>query len=175
MIAAAIETERLVLAPLEVGDAGEMVGVLSDPSLYAFTGGKQPSLDELTAQYRVQVAGSGRDSEVWLNWIVRLGEGGTAVGFVQATVTNDGADMAWVIGADWQRQGFAVEAAAAMKKWLDESGVELCAAHIARDHAASQRVAAAIGLTATGRLDDEGEEVWDSRPPDGYGGRPLVV
>ena len=89
---------------------------------------------------------------------------GAAVGFVQATVTDDGADLAWVVGVEWQGQGLAVEAATAMREWLTGDGVGLFTAHVHPDHAASQGVAAAIGLRATGRLDDEGEGVWESVP-----------
>lgn len=144
-----------------------MAGVLADAALYAFTGGEPPGYEELVARYESQVAGSGRDDEVWLNWVARLKVGGAAVGFVQATVDGESADLAWVIGVEWQGRGFATEAAMAMKDWLGRTGVELFSAHVHPDHPASQRVAAAIGLVATGRLDEDGEEVWGSNPSGG--------
>jgi RimJ/RimL family protein N-acetyltransferase len=165
LIAAPLETKRLVLTPLAVADAEEMLGVLSDAALHEFAGGEPPSYDELVARYESQVAGSPGDDEVWLNWVIRLAEGGTAVGFAQANVTVDGADLAWVVATDRQGRGLAIEAARATKVWLVSSEVGLFSAHIRPDHAASQRVAAAIGLRGTGRLDDEGEEVWESGPP----------
>jgi len=82
-----IVTARLVLAPLAVGDAEEMVAVLGDERLHAFTGGRPPTLAELRARYARLVAGRSPDgSEQWRNWIVRLRDG-RAVGTVQATIT----------------------------------------------------------------------------------------
>lgn len=47
----------------------------------------------------------------WHNGIVRLRAERAAVGFVQATITGDTADVAWLIGVPWQRRGIAIEAA----------------------------------------------------------------
>jgi RimJ/RimL family protein N-acetyltransferase len=153
-----IASDRLVLTPLDVADADEMVAVLSDPALYAFTGGEPPSLDELQVRYRHQTAGSPQADEEWHNWIVRLE--GIAVGFVQATVSGGAADLAWVVGTPWQGQGYATESSRAMRDWLAGSGVERFIAHIHPDHAASAAVAAKLGLRPTGRVDDEGEMIW---------------
>lgn len=153
-----IESDRLVLTPLDEADAAEMVTVLSDPDLYVFTGGEPPSLDRLREQYRFQVAGSPRNDEEWHNWIVRLD--GKAVGYVQATVSGPAADLAWVVGSPWQGKGYAVESSRAMRDWLAATGVERFFAHIHPDHVASAAVAARLGLRPTGRVDDEGEMIW---------------
>lgn len=151
-------TARLVLSPLEVTDASEMVGVLSDPRLYEFTGGEPPTLDGLEERYRHQVAGSPHPGESWHNWILRFD--GVAVGFVQATVVGETADLAWVVGVQWQRQGFASEASLAMRDWLRDRGVVRLTAHIHPEHVASMAVATRLGLRPTDQLDDEGEQVW---------------
>ena len=104
-----IVTARLELAPLAVGDAEEMVAVLGDERLHAFTGGRPPNLAELRARYARLVAGRSPDgTEQWRNWIVRLRDG-RAVGTVQATITAGGraAEVAWVIAVAWQGQGLA--------------------------------------------------------------------
>ena len=85
---------------------------------------------------------------------------GRAVGFVQATVTGESSDVAWVIGVEWQGQGFAAEAASAMCEWLATQGVERFTAHIHPGHAASQRVAAFLGMHPTAEVDGDGEVVW---------------
>jgi len=82
-----LETRRLMLAPLQVADAREMVDVLADPELYGFTGGEPPNLGDLQARYRSQFAGPAADDEVWHNWILRLKASGRPIGFVQASVT----------------------------------------------------------------------------------------
>ena len=141
-----------------------MVEVLSNRDLYLFTGGEPPNLADLEAQYQAQVAGPSAGDEVWHNWIIRPNDTGEAVGFVQATVTGDSADVAWVVGVGWQRQGFASEAALSMCEWLAAQGVEKVTAHIHPEHVASQRVAASLRLQATDEIDDDGEVVWASVP-----------
>ena len=141
-----------------------MVEVLSNRDLYLFTGGDPPNLADLEALYMAQVAGPSVGEEVWHNWIIRPNHTGGAVGFVQATVTSDSADVAWVVGVEWQGQGFASEAASAMCEWLAAQGVENVTAHIHPGHVASQRVAASLGMQATDEIDEDGEVVWASVP-----------
>lgn len=160
-----IRTERLVLEPLQLEHAGEMVDVLADPALYEFTGGSAPSQEELRERYRLQAAGRSHDgSEEWLNWIVRLAEDGRAIGFVQATIVDGRADIAWLIGIAWQGQGFATEAARALVEWLDaREDVGIITTHIKHGHHASAVVASRAGLSPTEEIEN-GEVVW--RRPD---------
>jgi RimJ/RimL family protein N-acetyltransferase len=161
-----LSTDRLVLEPLRLSHADEMVRVLGDTSLYEFTGGRPPSRDELADRYRRQVEGSGRHGERWFNWIVRRHDTAEAVGYVQAIVTGGRADLAWLIGVDHQRTGFAYEASEAMVVYLGGIGVLHFSAHIAVDHIGSARVAERLGMQRTGSIDEDGEEVWlrSSRP-----------
>ncbi len=157
---AILTTRRLVLTPIEASDATEMFAVLADPSLGAFAGDEPPSSPQLLrASYEVLAGRRDPNGEdLWLNWIVRLG--GVAIGFVQATVARDGAGLAWVIGVDHQRQGFATEAVGAVVAWLrDERRANTFSASIRDDHAASRGVASRIGLVPTGAFRD-GERVW---------------
>ncbi|MGH8945870.1 MAG: GNAT family N-acetyltransferase [Acidimicrobiia bacterium] len=94
-----VRTSRLVLTPLDAADAAEMVAVLSDPGLYAFTGGEPPTLYQLEELYRHQSAGSPDDGETWHNWILRLD--GAAIGYVQATVKGENADLASRTRPSW--------------------------------------------------------------------------
>jgi RimJ/RimL family protein N-acetyltransferase len=157
-----ISSARLRLVPLAVADADEMVGVLSGAALYAFTGGAPPGLDELRARYAWQAAGRSPDGrEEWRNWVVRLEPSGQAVGYVQATITGEEqrAEIAWVIGLEWQGRGYATEAARELVAWLDSRGVRVIRAHIHPDHHASAAVARRAGLAPTGRMED-GEQLW---------------
>jgi len=157
-----LETERLVLSPLRVEDAADMVGVLADTALYEFTGGDPPGLVDLETRYAAQVVGPAASGEIWHNWILRLRDSDRAVGFVQATVTGDEADVAWVVGTAWQRRGLATEATVAMCRWFRDTGIDRLTAHINPSHVASERVAAAVGLEKTDEIDDDGEVVWSS-------------
>ena len=152
---------RLVLEPLRVDHAGEMVDVLSDAGLYAYTGGSPPSRETLERRYAHQVAGPDRPDELWHNWVVRLGADGPAAGYVQATLgPQDGvAELAWVVGAEWQGRGIAREAAALVLDHVLALGMRRVVAHVHPDHVASQRVAASLGLRPTSVL-VEGEVEW---------------
>ena len=149
-----IQTERLTLEPLRADHAAEMREVLGDPSLYEYTGGKPPSVDELRTRFAMQAVGRSPDGRHgWLNWIARDRDTGAAVGTVQATLDRTPerleAEIAWIIGAAYQRRGFATEAAGAMVGWLHAQGVNTITAHIHPDHLASMGVARRLGLTAT--------------------------
>ncbi len=162
---------RIRLVPLAVGDAEEMVEVLSGADLYAFTGGSAPTLEELRERYARQVAGRSPDGrEEWHNWIIRTVDDDEAVGYVQATITDtdqyaeiadDGrrAEIAWVVSSRRQGRGYASEAARTLVAWLDEHGVTTVEAHIHPSHAASAAVARRAGLLPTERFDD-GERLW---------------
>ena len=157
-----MRSARLSLVPLAVTDADEMAEVLNADALYAFTGGSPPTAGELRARYARQSAGRSPDgSEEWRNWILRREPGGEAIGYVQATIGEQGtrAEIAWVIGVNWQGQGYAAEAAQALVAWLGSRGVKAIQAHIHPDHAASAAVARRAGLAPTGRFED-GEQLW---------------
>ena len=141
--------------------------MLAEPTLYRFTGGSPPSLEQLEQRYRVQTAGPDDPDVSWHNWIVRLRAEGLAVGFVQATLTRDTADVAWLIGVPWQRQGIAVEAASAVCDWLSMKGLRRLTAHIHPTHVASAKVARRLGMVTTGELDTDGEQIWSGQhsPP----------
>lgn len=164
-----IVTDRLMLSPLQVDDAEEMVEVLADPALHKFTGGDPATIDELRARYQRLVLGSGRDGELWLNWIVRRRDDNAAIGTVQTTVTNPGTEpvafVAWTIGTRWQRHGYATEATTALLDWLLERHIDSIVAHIHPHHTASATVATRTGLRPTTQSVD-GEVVWRRPRPD---------
>jgi RimJ/RimL family protein N-acetyltransferase len=169
-----LDAERLALEPLRVDHAEEMAPLLADARLYAFTGGRPPSLDDLRRRYARQAAGRSPDGvERWLNWIARRREDGLAVGFVQASVSADPepvtAVLAWVVGVGFQGRGYAREAAGAVVGWLRRAGVRRFVAYIHPEHGASMAVARALGLAPTDARVD-GEVVWESEPGAGTGG-----
>lgn len=151
------------LRPVSVEDATVMTAVLADPSLYQFTGGQPPTVDELERRYAVQARGHSADhSEAWLNHLVLLGPRREAVGYVQATIPGQGepTEIAWVIGAPWQRRGIAGHACALLLQELASRGVRRLIAHIHPDHLASQRIATGLGMTPSGTVVD-GEIRWE--------------
>jgi RimJ/RimL family protein N-acetyltransferase len=164
-----IETRRLILEPLQVEHAEEMLSVLGDAALYEYTGGAPPTLAELRTRYARQVDGGSPDrTQGWLNWIVRERGHLTAVGAVQATLVDEEGDivaeLAWVIGGSHQRRGYASDAAAAMVAWLIRHDVKTVAAHIHPKNAASIAVATRLGLAPT-RTVIHGETRWTAPRP----------
>lgn len=159
MIATRFVTDRLAMLPLRVEYAVAMAHVLADPELYRFTGGEPPTAKALDERYRRQVAGPGRPGESWLNWVISATQYDELVGYVQATVIGDEAEIAWVLGTAWQGQGYAKEAAVGLVGWLEAHGAARIIAHVHPDHLASAAVAAAAGLLRTDQLDD-GEYLW---------------
>lgn len=154
---ATYRTDRLTMLPLQVEYAGVMANVLSDPSLYTFTGGEPPTSEDLQARYARQLAGPDRANVHWLNWVIQHDD--ELIGYVQATIIDGTAEIAWVIGAAWQRRGYAKEAAQGLLTWLRTQRVERIIAHINPEHTASAAVATAIGLHRTDELAD-GEYLW---------------
>lgn len=173
-------SERIRLVPLKVGDAEEMVEVLSGEDLHTFIGGAPPTLAELRERYARQVVGRSPDGrEEWHNWIIRTVADDEAVGYVQATIADAGrqadvtdagrwaevadvgrrAEIAWVVSSRRQGRGYASEAARALVAWLDGHGVTTIEAHIHPRHEASAAVARKAGLLPTERFDD-GERLW---------------
>ena len=169
-----IETERLELQPLRREHADDMVVVLADEALYAMTGGRPPNRDELGKRYTRQAIGrSGDGTETWHNWILRRRVDGAAIGFVQATVVDRVAELAWLVGVAWQGRGYATEAVRAVVDRLTADGVDTIKAHIAPGHRSSEIVAARVGLAVTDRIDD-GERVWSHEVRDGRGGDSAI-
>lgn len=179
--AAPISTARLGLEPLAVRHAAEMVPVLAGRGLYRYIGGTAPTAAELGTRYAVQAGGGPPDGrESWLNWIIRYtaaGAPGPAAGFVQATVSavdpRPTAYVAWVVGEEFQGRGIATEAARAMAVWLKARTRGSIAAYIHPENLASAAVAAKLGLAGTGRLDEDGEEIWKERVSQEASGTPA--
>jgi RimJ/RimL family protein N-acetyltransferase len=160
-----LETERLLLSAVCAADAASLFDLLKEPSLYSFTGGTPPSgLDGLTKRIRAwEKKQSPAGEELWLNWTLRLRSDGRVVGYVQASVSRDDAQLAWVIGLSFQGHGYATEASLKIARWLrDRLGINELRANIHPKHVASQEVAKRVGLQPTTELTQEGEEVWTS-------------
>lgn len=162
-----LTTKRLLLEPLRVEHADEMVDVLAPRELYAYYPEQDsPTLDELRATYTRQTRGHSQDgTQTWHNWIMRSRLTSEAIGFIQVTVTKDHAEIAWVVGVPWQGMGYASEAAGAVRDAClrgdtGQTVVDVFC-HIAPGHEKSERVARALGLHPTTRWHD-GEIRWET-------------
>jgi RimJ/RimL family protein N-acetyltransferase len=153
--------ERIDLLPQLAEHADEMFGILSAEGLYKHTGGEPPlDIEQLRQRFSMLESRCSPDgSQLWLNWVIRLNSEACLVGYSQATVTNDAADLAWVIGEQWQGQGYATEATKLLVDELLAADVSKLTAHIPRGHEASRSVARKVSMQNTGRM-DQAEELW---------------
>ena len=109
-----LETRRLLLEPQRVSHADEMFVVLCDPAIYAHENEPPASVEWLRARFaRLEARRSPDGRQRWLNWVLRAVDG-TLIGYVQATVLDDGvAYIAYVLGSAHWGRGLASEATAA--------------------------------------------------------------
>lgn len=112
--------DPLVLEPLVAGHAAQMYPLLCEPALYEHLDhGPPTSAADLERGYRKLESRRSPDGrEQWLNWILRVPDGAVA-GFVQATVLpSHTAWVAYLVGRDFQRRGYAGAATHAMMEAL---------------------------------------------------------
>jgi RimJ/RimL family protein N-acetyltransferase len=107
--------DRLTLEPQRASHAEAMFVVLSDPAIYEYENAPPPSLEWLRARFiRLETRVSNDGSEQWLNWVIRLA-GGELIGYVQATVHENGsAGIGYELASAWWGRGYATIAVRAM-------------------------------------------------------------
>lgn len=151
----------MLLSPIKAAHARELFPVLADRQLYRFIEDESPTSEQvLRAKFRKLESRLSPDkSQLWLNWLVKILANDTAIGYVQATVSRRSADMAWVIGRNWQNRGYASEAATGLVRWLRSHEVPVIRALVTPGHTASQKVARNAGLINTHAI-EANEDVW---------------
>jgi RimJ/RimL family protein N-acetyltransferase len=114
--------EHVTLEPLREAHAAALFVVLTDPELWRFTDDEPPlSENDLAERYRrLESRRSPDGSQSWLNWAIVCSDG--IVGFVQATITGDVAEIAYVVGRGYQSRGYASDAVRAMLAFLETAG-----------------------------------------------------
>ncbi|MDQ1703612.1 MAG: hypothetical protein QOF57_2864 [Frankiaceae bacterium] len=160
-LSAAIETPRLRLEPTVAEHARDLAEALGDPELHRHIGGSPRSAEAWAAQLEAWAGRTSPDgTQLWLNWVVAVPGAGQIVGWLQATVIDGHADIAFMIGTPWQGHRYATEAAQAVLDHLLASGVTSVGASIGKENRPSQAVAERLGFVRTGETDDDGEERW---------------
>ena len=150
-----VAREALTLEPQMAAHAEEMFRVLSDPAIYEHENDPPASVDALRERYRrLESRRSSDGRELWLNWVVRLGEG-PLIGYVQATVHPDGtADIAYILASEYWGRGIGQAAVRLMIAELAAGhGVRRLRAVLKRANARSRRLLERLGF-ATAPGDD---------------------
>ena len=106
-----LETERLVLEPLETSHADELFQPLQVQDLHSYMEGNAPeSIEWLQGRYaRLSERVSGDGKQIWLNWVPRHKLNTQCVGYFESSIENDTACLAYFVFKDFQRQGYAKE------------------------------------------------------------------
>jgi [ribosomal protein S5]-alanine N-acetyltransferase len=148
-----LETERLILEPLEVAHAEKLYAGLSDAALYKFVPEDPLSLQELTERYERILRGP-RDNniELWRNWAVRLRDSKDYIGMIETSIfPSDYAYLAYFMLASHHRQGYANEACAGVLKHVCETySIKRVVAEMDVRNTASWRLVASLGFIRTG-------------------------
>ena len=141
-----LATRRLLLEPQLAAHADEMYAVLCDPALYTYENAPPASLAWLRERYgKLESRRSADGREHWLNWVLRAD--GVAIGYVQATVADNTAGIAYELASPHWGRGLACEAVAAMLAELAGAyGVRRFTAVAKRANARSLALLARLGF-----------------------------
>jgi RimJ/RimL family protein N-acetyltransferase len=164
--ARSIPTERLTVRAFRPEDAGDLYAYLSRPEVYHFEPGEP--LDWQQAQTRALEMSTAPDF-----WAVELRAAGRVIGQVYFSQTEPQHLMTWELGyilsPDYQRQGYASEAAAALVQvGLAAAGIHRVVAHCNPENLASWKLLEKIGFRREGllkrnvyfRKNAKGEPIW---------------
>lgn len=148
-----LATERLDLEPLRREHVALVLEPLLDERLWAYLDSIRPAnAAEMQARLERWLAGPPpelRGTRAYLNWVGFERAPRAAVGAFQGTVFGDGTAWAgYIVFADHQRRGYAVEAMRAVFAHLrDAHGVRRIVADMNRRNTASIAVARRLGMT----------------------------
>jgi RimJ/RimL family protein N-acetyltransferase len=104
-------SERLRYEPIHRSHASEFERILCDPLVYRFIEGACPTPADLLSSFTRKEMGapSERSDERWLDYAVRLGGSGLAIGRIEATILEKRAEVAYLFGTDFWGHGYATE------------------------------------------------------------------
>jgi [ribosomal protein S5]-alanine N-acetyltransferase len=118
-----LESQRLTYEQITRNHAKELELVLCDPIVYRhISDGLTPTFDELLASFILLENGSSpeRSNETWVNYVVRLKNSDVAIGRVEATVIDRRAEVAYLLGASYWRQGYGNESFVWLQNFLQQ-------------------------------------------------------
>jgi RimJ/RimL family protein N-acetyltransferase len=145
-------TERLVLEPLAHEHADALVEALGDPSVSAYLGVTEVhTVHAMHLRIERLARGPECTGERWFNFAVRRAADRVVIGRVEATTyaSDDAAwaELAYLIGPAFQRQGYAREAVGWLLARLDAAGIAEQWAAVHPGNARSIALLAAVGFT----------------------------
>jgi ribosomal-protein-alanine N-acetyltransferase len=153
-----LETERLLLRHLEMGDLDDLFALYSDPEMVRFIPDSPETLAETREQLEWHLNGHPRHPELGL-WATIYKENGRFVGRCGLLPWQiDGrseVEVAYMIDKAFWGQGLGTEAAQAILAYAQEKlGLTRLVCLIDHEHVASMRVAEKMGMA----FEKEGED-----------------
>jgi RimJ/RimL family protein N-acetyltransferase len=144
-------TPRLAIEPLAPHHAAGLHAALDHPEVWRYV--DHPELSTVAAmQARIERLALGpgptRPDERWWNFAVWLRSEARIIGQLQASSYGDWAEIAYLFGPRWWRQGFATESTRWLIDHLARHGIAELWAAVHPDNAASQRVLRRTGFIA---------------------------
>lgn len=118
-------SERLRFEPLSWAHAALLSEVLLDPAVYEFIAGPHPtSTWDLAEDFDRAAQGPAADCQPmrWWNIGIFALDTGEGLGQIQATIVDDWAEIAYVLGSKHWGQGYAQEAVRWLQRQLAEDG-----------------------------------------------------
>ena len=115
-----LETDRLVLEPITTDHVEKMLTILCDEALYQYIPQNPPNSESLKKTYGFWQNRKSPDSkEIWLNWAAKLNTTNEYIGHFQAGWdSKNGFSVAYTVGVQFQKQGFAKEAVSSVLDFL---------------------------------------------------------
>jgi [ribosomal protein S5]-alanine N-acetyltransferase len=114
-----LNTAILILEPQTADHAEAMFEVLSDPAIYEFENAPPVSVDWLHTRFsRLEARASPDGSEQWLNWVIRLTASQQLAGYVQVTISDQQALLAYELSNKHWGKGITQEAVSAVLQEL---------------------------------------------------------
>jgi [ribosomal protein S5]-alanine N-acetyltransferase len=114
-----LNTSALILEPQTADHAEAMFEVLSDPAIYEFENAPPASADWLHTRFsKLEARASPDGAEQWLNWVIRLTASQQLAGYVQATIIDQQALLAYELSSTHWGKGIARAAVSAVLQEL---------------------------------------------------------
>ena len=151
----AIESPRLVLRPLNEGDAAFIVALLNQPSFVQYIGDRGVRTLEDAQRYIADGPAHSYSQHGFGLMVAQSKDNATPMGMCGLVMRDylPDPDIGFALLPEYRSQGFALEAAGAvLRHAFDQLGLKRVVAIVQRDNAASIRVLERLGMRAAGTV-----------------------
>jgi len=148
-----LETDRLIIRPLQPEDRAAFAGVMSDPAVTEYVHGGVPFTEKEIDEYFARQARQLSDHDVCMGGVIEKSSG-TFIGIsgVQPLGTTGDLEIGWILASSTWGRGYATEAgSAAMAHVLETLGHARVVAIIDPANEPSKRVASRLGMQYAAR------------------------